>query len=238
MRNHEKMCPNNPDDSYRKKFTTKGKPGWNKGLTKETSSSVAKYAKSLTKDIPDWQAIVDDDGKLHRRYINKRVNAEKENLKCELTFEEYCNLVRVAGIKSSQLGFTGDGYVLARYGDTGNYTVSNCRFITQAENAREKRLSQKSIEASRDNMKRLNDRRKNDPELQASIMKKILASDYFVSRSANKKIVHKDSRYCGTHNSQFGTYWITNGVENKKWSGDESTIPSGFRKGRVMNSNK
>ena len=84
------------------------------------------------------ERIVDDDGKLKQRYKNKCINAKKEGLICELAFEEYCMLVYEAGLKSSDLGFTGNNYVLARYKDNGNYTFQNCRFITQKENCQEK----------------------------------------------------------------------------------------------------
>lgn len=36
----------------------------------------------------------------------------------------------------------------------------------------------------------------------------------------------------GANNSQHGTYWITNGKANKKWKGDVSSIPDGYKKGR------
>lgn len=161
LRNHERMCPVNPDDSYRKKFTTKGRVGWNKGLTKETNASVAKYAKALTKEKPMWQLEVDDDGKLYQRFANKRINAEAEGLKCELTFKEYCSLVKNANLVSSQLGFTGDGYVLARYNDSGNYTYGNCRFILQSENAKEKKISDLSRIKSSENIRRYNNLKNN-----------------------------------------------------------------------------
>ena len=81
---------------------------------------------------------VNDDGKLYRRWTNKRVNAKKENIKCLLFYEDYCKLVHEAGLVSSQLGFNGEGYVLARYNDTGCYEYGNCRFIKQKENSDEK----------------------------------------------------------------------------------------------------
>lgn len=156
LRNHEKMCPNNPDDSYRNKFTNKGKVGWNKGLTKETNEAVARYAKALTKTKPEWQLKVDDDGKLYQRWLNKCINAKAEGLLCELSFEEYCSLVASANLVSSQLGFNGSGYVLARYNDSGNYTMGNCRFIKQIDNARERTVSEKSRESSRRNAIHMN----------------------------------------------------------------------------------
>ena len=48
------MCPKNPNELYRKKFTTKGKDAWNKGLTKENNTSIAKQAIAITKKKPDW----------------------------------------------------------------------------------------------------------------------------------------------------------------------------------------
>lgn len=95
---------------------------------------------------------LDDDGKLKRRFINKRVNAAKEGISFELTFPEYQKLVRKAGLVSSQLGFTGEDYVLARFKDQGPYRLGNCRFITHADNMRERRparVTKKRIEASK-----------------------------------------------------------------------------------------
>lgn len=117
------------------------KPAWNKGLTKETSESVRRQAEQLRRVRSELEIELDDDGKLMQKWRNKCVNALSENLRCFLTFDEYCQLVKQAGLKSSQLGYTGDGYVLARYNDAGDYTIDNCRFITQAENATEKDTS-------------------------------------------------------------------------------------------------
>ena len=44
----------------------------------------------------------------------------------------------------------------------------------------------------------------------------------------------KDKRYCGSHNSQYNTFWITNGLINKKWKLEKGDIPESFYKGRVM----
>jgi hypothetical protein len=99
---------------------------------------------------------INDDRKLKRRWINKKYNAKKEGLSCELTYDEYCQKVRDANLKSSDLGFTGNNYVLARYNDEGDYTPGNCRFITQAENAREKKNSEKNRKASSEKIKKYN----------------------------------------------------------------------------------
>lgn len=115
-----------------------GRIAWNRGLTKENNTSVAKMANSLKRSMSSSEQAVNDDGKLKQRYINKRVNAKKENIEFHLSYEQYIQLVIDAGLKSSQLGFTGEGYVLGRYNDAGAYEYGNCRFITQKENSHEK----------------------------------------------------------------------------------------------------
>ena len=111
---------------------------WNKGLTKETNESLCRMSNSLKRPQTPLEQSINDDGKLKRRYTNKRVNAKKENIDFNLSYEEYMDLVNEAGLKSSQLGFTGEGYVLGRNNDSGPYEKGNCRFITQKENSDEK----------------------------------------------------------------------------------------------------
>jgi hypothetical protein len=98
--------------------------------------------------------MLNDDGKLKRKFINKRVNAAKEGIEFDLTYSEFKSLVLKAGLVSSDLGFTGRGYVLARRHDVGPYRVGNCRFITQKENASERKVSKRSSNASRKNQKK------------------------------------------------------------------------------------
>lgn len=43
--NHERTCPVNPNRNYKNGMT--GKPAWNKGLTKQTSDIISKYAEKL-----------------------------------------------------------------------------------------------------------------------------------------------------------------------------------------------
>lgn len=119
-------------------YQTGEKQPWNKGLTRKTNKTVDNISKLLERKKSPLEQKLDDDGKLMRKWYNKRVNAKAEGLECKLTFDEYCQLVDEAGLVSSQLGFTGEGYVLARYNDTGNYEIGNCRFITQKENSDEK----------------------------------------------------------------------------------------------------
>lgn len=120
------------------KSNNENRVAWNKGLTKLTDERIAKQAKKLKKNRPSYQIKVDDDGKMYQRYANKRINAKREGIKFELTFEEFCLICDECNLKSSNLGFSGDGFVLARYNDEGGYSYGNCRFITQLENVHER----------------------------------------------------------------------------------------------------
>ena len=108
LRNHERLCKLNPnrDKSNLIDYNNQKEQTWNKGLTKYDNLSLLSMSIKLTKKRPDWQVEVDNDGKLYGRYLNKRNNAKKEGLVCDLTFQQYCSLVKEAGIKSSDLGFS------------------------------------------------------------------------------------------------------------------------------------
>lgn len=199
---------------------------------------------------PELETELDDDGKLWSKWRNKIVNAEQEGLECLLTFPQYCQLVKEAGLKSSDLGFTGGGYVLARYNDTGNYEVGNCRFITQQQNADERVITERQREVGRINVKKMNEynklhdyviidgckvlteeasRRRSEAIKNSELYKRRKAEAVQKELQRRSKL---DPRFSGNHNSQYGTRWITNGVENRKiHTGDE--MPEGFYFGRV-----
>lgn len=195
------------------------------------------WNKGMKKERPNWQKCVDDDGKLYHKYLNKCNNAKKEGIKCSLSFEQYCNLLKEAGIVSSQLGFSGEGYVLARLNDSGDYTLGNCRFITQLENAKERKVSDKSREASRQNAIKMNSDRPKD--IGDRIRRGMDNSPFYIEKrrqatiKAQERDALKNPSYKGEKNSQYGTYWITDGTTNKKWSDKNGPIPDGFRRGRV-----
>lgn len=182
---------------------------------------------------------LDDDGKLYRKYYNKKVNALKENIGFYLTFDEYRQLMIEGGFKSSDLGFTGNNIVLARYGDNGDYTIDNCRFITQLENVREKKITEKSRITSANNITKLNKSRKGK-KMSPEQLKKYHESDYYKRRQEQKKIHEKEKdekknpSYTKEHNSQYNTFWITNGVNNKKWKEEFGELPENYYKGRTI----
>jgi hypothetical protein len=183
---------------------------------------------------------IDDDGKLKQRWINKRTNASSENIGFDLSFDQYCQLVREAKLMSSDLGFKGYKFVLARINDSGDYRYDNCRFITQTENATEKKISDKSREASRQNITAYNnspDKLKGEALSERVILglKEHTAKrreQAALRRVEYKKTAHKS--YLGEKNSQYGTYWVTDGISNRKWKDLLGKIPEGFYKGRTL----
>lgn len=227
---HQSKCKLNPDH----------KDVWNKGLTKFTNESIASTAQKNSRQKSALEIALDDDNKLKSKWINKRVNAAAEGIPFDLSYEDYLELVNQAGLKSSQLGFSGEGYVLARLGDAGGYTKTNCRFITQLENAHEKAISDKSREASRQNGLQLCKKLRTDPAMYNKWLHSCQNSEYYKLRKQNA-IKHKqerdamlDKRYSGSRNSQYGTFWITNGYSNMKWNPDKGELPDGYYRGRVV----
>lgn len=68
------------------------------------------------------------------------------------------------------------------------------------------------------------------------ILAKISGKDVHPRRNMLAEI--QELRSCPTidvNNSQYGSRWITNGLTNKKYRGDGSDLPPGFRFGRVLN---
>jgi hypothetical protein len=98
--------------------------------------------------------MLNDDGKLRRKYSNKRVNSAREGIEFKLSFDELCLLMKEAGIVLSNWGFTGGYYVLARFNDEGPYEYGNCRFITQYENMKEQKTTISQTVARRANIKK------------------------------------------------------------------------------------
>lgn len=183
--------------------------------------------------------MIDDDEKLKRKWINKRVNATAENIGFNLTYDEFCILVEEAKLVSSDLGFTGNNYVLARYNDTGDYIVGNCRFITHKENMAEQTRTQAQENSAKSNAAHMNKLRSQMTDAEnETIYAKIRNSDHHIMLRAQTIQTRKDfeatanQSYLGKKNSQFGTYWITDGESNKKWSPTKGELPDGFYKGR------
>ena len=79
---------------------------------------------------------------------------------------------------------------------------------------------------------------KSNPEYRNNVIKKLRGNKSFLGKKhkeeSKKKIGESNSiKQKGKSNSQFGTCWITNGVENKKiYKGDD--IPTDWKLGRIL----
>lgn len=154
---------------------------------------------------------------LRRKFSNKKKNAKQDGIGCFLSFEDYCSLVKEAGIKAKQI--THFGYHLARYNDTGPYAIGNCRFIPWIDNMRERKVDGARI---------------------SRVLKKYYKThpSHWIGRKHRQESKDKigaanSISMRGERNSQFGTYWITNGTNNRKWREDKGNPPRGFKRGRI-----
>lgn len=186
---------------------------------------------------PPYESELDDDGYLYARFYQKIYNARTRDIPFLLSYEDWQELVRRAGLKSSDLGFSGKGYVLARHGDSGPYALDNCRFILQLDNVREMKTSVEGKDRSRRaGMKATREYWDNiEPEDRVKIINTRMEKAFKkrkddAVRSHIEKRAKMNSSYTGERNSQYGTFWVTDGVTNRKVSGE---IPEGFRRGRI-----
>lgn len=143
---------------------------------------------------------LDDDGKLYQKYLNKGINAKKENIDFDLSFEEYKTLMVQGGYKSSDLGFTGKNIVLARYEDKGGYTIDNCRFITHLENIKERKITDKARASSSYNMTKYNKSRKGK-KFTKEQLEKYHNSEYYKKRQEQKKNNSRNNKESNKNNS-------------------------------------
>jgi hypothetical protein len=178
----------------------------------------------------------DDDELLTRKFLAKKYNARSRHIDFTLTFTQFCILLRQAKIKSSDLGRS--KYHLARKNDTGGYVYGNCSFKPYIENLLEKRISDRSRKASRRNVRkahvaiskltaedlsaRIRNGQRTYTKQRQELAKKTRES---YESSANKN-------YLGRRNSQYGSFWITNGIDNKKWKQSKGNFPRGYQRGR------
>jgi|GEM_PF-6072004 len=69
-------------------------------------------------------------------------NATRRGVTCLLSFIDYMNLAKAAGIKHpTQIGLRMDQYQMARPSDSGDYCIGNCRFVLASVNLEEKMLN-------------------------------------------------------------------------------------------------
>ena len=77
-------------------------------------------------------------GKLRQKFSAQKSDAKRRGIAFRLTFDEWLGIWQASG-RLAQRGNRRGHYVMARYGDRGNYEVGNVRIILFEENGREYR---------------------------------------------------------------------------------------------------
>ena len=94
----------------------------------------------------------------------------------------------------------------------------------------------------------LSNKKKSDPKYAQEISEKLSKSvkKYYETHSGSftgkhhseetkyKMSQSKKGKNIGNKNSQYGTYWITNGYTNMKWSDNRGNLPEGYYRGRKL----
>lgn len=76
--------------------------------------------------------------KFRKKWIDLRHHAKVRGIPCSLLFAEYLDLARSANLTScDDIGRLSTQFQLGRVGDTGPYSMENCRFITHLQNRQE-----------------------------------------------------------------------------------------------------
>lgn len=177
---------------------------------------------------------------LLRKYNAKKLNAKYRKIPFTLTLKQYSGLLKYAGITANDIGRS--KYHLSRKNDTGGYTYGNCKFKPYLENLLEKRISDKSRKASSRNIRKAHEKQRQSSL--EDISNAIKASPKFKLHIAKRKeeaikrradfVKSARQLSLGYKNSQFGTFWITDGSINHKWSSAKGKILKGFRRGRSI----
>ena len=169
-----------------------------------------------------------------QKWSNLRGDSRGYGRECKLTFEQYTQLAIDAGISHLDIGQSLDSYCMGRLGDSGDYELGNCRFITHRQNHKE-RCENGGTESMRQEHKTWN--KYNKPHLaEASIrmkknnpsksdrVKKILSESWSKQLSEGRMVL----------DSNKGKHWFTNGIDVLM----TFDCPSGWVRGRINRKNK
>lgn len=179
---------------------------------------------------------LDDDGKLREKFRYKKHNSKQRNISYELTFEEYANLLKEAGLKSSDIGHA--TYHLARYEDEGPYRVGNCRFITAKENLAEQKTSDLKKESDTINRAKAHEKFRTSPDAVSDMLRNREEGDSWKAYKADietekekKRLLYEERRLSlpfDPNSPMRGSIKITDGTTTKTWTLKMGAIPEGW----------
>ena len=102
--------------------------GYRKAVTKERAEVLRRIGLDPTQ-VDAWFG----------KWQNLKCSSKQRGSICLLTFEQYVSLAKETGLtEPQQIGKKSQLYQMARIGDTGNYELGNCRFVTMSQNAKER----------------------------------------------------------------------------------------------------
>jgi hypothetical protein len=113
---------------------------------------------------------------------------------------------------------------LCRFDDLGNYEIGNVRIDTFSNNSKEMIFRQTSDP--------IKFQRLHDLALRSQLSA-VEASKSINSRKKRKEKFKEIEHQKGCKNSQYGSYWLTDGTENLKWNDSKGNWPEFFHRGRV-----
>ena len=120
-----------------------------KSINKRDESIRRKEERCSKKFGCDIDTLISINGKMHNsadldystpawKYSIHRRNAKKRNIEWNITFPEWWNVWKESG--KYHLRGRGNGYAMARYGDSGAYEVGNVYICTGAQNSSDQYL--------------------------------------------------------------------------------------------------
>jgi hypothetical protein len=150
--------------------------------------------------VRDCGLFDEDVGLWYKKYHGHKYHAMQRGLKSFLTFKNYMVKVVEAGLsRPDQIGARGEQYQLGRIGDTGDYTIDNCRFITSRQNILEAFSNKRHLDSIEQKAKL---RRGQTKETCEAVAKQAAS----LSRTLSKEFVVFDpdgNRYTGRDISEF-----------------------------------
>tara|TARA_R110000737_G_C14467415_1_gene466122 strand:+ start:353 stop:883 length:531 start_codon:yes stop_codon:yes gene_type:complete len=96
-------------------------------------------------DAPITDALTERTYQYWKR--KRKFTKQQPLINWKLSGKELLQLMDDAGITYDDVGRSPDSFQLARHGDTGDYEVGNCRYITMRENLQERKFSEETLDS-------------------------------------------------------------------------------------------
>lgn len=82
--------------------------------------------------INEYKSLVDDDHKIMQKFATRKSSVRKSGVEFTLSAKEFCKLLHDQNLKSSDIGFCDENYILWRIDNSKPYENGNCVFIKKS----------------------------------------------------------------------------------------------------------